>query len=337
MLDDIAAWGWAEAPPRRLVFAADVPKLGQLLPRALPPDIDQALMNAVASLDDDFARIGLTILRGAGLRVGELLDLEIGSVIDYGPAGTWLKVPLGKLATERMVPLDATTLTAVDEWAAQRGAHRPVPHPRTGALTDFLFTARGRRLGATRLRNGLLAAAESARLRGPGSEPLVITCHQLRHTWATGLANAGMSLQALMALLGHVTPQMTIRYATLASPALRTAYDEAMGKMRRQFTLTPAGKPIIPDKVSWLNSEMLKTRVAHGYCSRHEAAGPCPYANICETCDNYITGPEFADAIGDQLTDVQHLQADAQARGRDGDAARHARVADALTGHLAAG
>ena len=106
-----------------------------------------------------------------------------------------------------------------------------------------------------------------------------------------------MSLQALMALLGHVTPQMTIRYATLASPTLRTAYDEAMGKMRRQFTLTPAGKPIIPDKVSWLNSEMLKTRVAHGYCSRHEAAGACPYANICETCDNFITGPEFRDAI----------------------------------------
>jgi hypothetical protein len=132
----------------------------------------------------------------------------------------------------------------------------------------------------------------------------------------------------------HVTPQMTIRYATLASPALRTAYDEAMGKMRRQFTLTPAGKPIIPDKVSWLNSEMLKTRVAHGYCSRHEAAGPCPYANICETCDNYVTGPEFADALHDQLTDVQHLKADAQARGRDGDAARHARVAEALTGHL---
>ena len=44
MLDDIAAWGWAEAPARRLVFAADVPRLDQPLPRALPPDIDQALM-----------------------------------------------------------------------------------------------------------------------------------------------------------------------------------------------------------------------------------------------------------------------------------------------------
>ena len=117
MLDDIAAWGWADAPSRRLVFAADVPKLDQPLPRALPPDVDAALMNAVADLDDRFARVGLTVLRGAGLRVGELLDLEIGSIIDYGPAGTWLKVPLGKLATERMVPLDATTLDALDEWA----------------------------------------------------------------------------------------------------------------------------------------------------------------------------------------------------------------------------
>jgi hypothetical protein len=45
-------------------------------------------------------------------------------------------------------------------------------------------------------------------------------------------SNAGISLRALMTLLGHVTPQMTIRYATLASPTLRTAYDEAIGKMR---------------------------------------------------------------------------------------------------------
>jgi hypothetical protein len=61
---------------------------------------------------------------------------------------------------------------------------------------------------------------------------------------------------------------MTIRYATLASPTLRAAYDEATGRMRRQSTLTPVGKPILPDKVGWLHSEMLKTLVAHGYCAR---------------------------------------------------------------------
>jgi len=334
LLDDITAWGWEQAPARRLVFAADVPKLDQPLPRALAPDADAAVMNAVARLDDPFARVGLAVLRGAGLRVGELLDLELGSIIDYGAAGTWLKVPLGKLATERMVPLSAATVTALDEWASHRGAHRPLPHPRTGVLTDFLFTAHGRRLGYTRLRNGLLAAAQAAGLLAPDGAALVVTPHQLRHTWATELANAGMSLQALMALLGHVTPQMTLRYATLASPTLRSAYDEAMGKMRRQFTLTPVGKPIVPDKVGWLNSEMLKTRVAHGYCARHPAAGACPYANVCETCDNYMTASEFRDALTDQLADIEALKADAETRGWTDEAARHERVTHALTDHL---
>ena len=40
---------------------------------------------------------------------------------------TWPRVPLGKLATERTIPLDAATLAALDEWAEFRGPHRPTP------------------------------------------------------------------------------------------------------------------------------------------------------------------------------------------------------------------
>nr|WP_240731958.1 hypothetical protein [Egibacter rhizosphaerae] len=84
-LDDITLWGWAERPARQLIFAADVPRLERPLPRALAPDHDAALMSAVDQLDDPFARCGLIALRGAGLRLGELLDLELDSVVDYGP------------------------------------------------------------------------------------------------------------------------------------------------------------------------------------------------------------------------------------------------------------
>jgi hypothetical protein len=163
---------------------------------------------------------------------------------------------------------------------------------------------------------------------------MTVTPHQLRHTYATALANAGMSPQALISLLGHVTPEMTIRYATLASPTLRGAYDEAMGKMRRQLTLTPVGRSIVPDKIAWLAAEMLKTRVAHGYCSRHESQGACPYANICETCDNYTPAAEFTPALTDQLADITALQADAEQRGWAGEAERHRHVGEALQEHL---
>ena len=334
-LDDTILWGWADRPNRQLVFATDIPRLPRPLPRALAPDADRALMAAVAELDDPFARSGLLVLRYAGLRIGELLDLELDAIVDYGPAGNWLRVPLGKLRTERSVPLDDTTLAALDEWAAHRGHQRALPHPTTGAPTDYLFTDQGRRLGPWRLRSGLKHAAEQAGLAADPGSPDRITPHRLRHTYATTLANAGMSLQALMALLGHVTPEMTLRYASLASPRLRAAYDTAMTKARRQLPVVVAGRPATPSKVEWLQSEFLKTRVAHGYCSRHLAAEACPYANICEQCDNFVPAPEHAETLTAQLVDVQALLTDAQTRGWDTEIARHQHVATALERHLA--
>jgi integrase len=331
-LDDITAWGWAEAPARRLVFSSDIPRQPRMLPRALPADIDAALTDAIARHPDPFARAGLAIMRGTGLRIGELLDLELDCVIDYGTTGSWLRVPLGKLATERAVPLDDNTLACLDALIRHRGPQRAPPHPRLGRDADFIFAERGRRIVPGRLRRALRQAAGEAGLTGTDGQPLRVVPHQLRHTYATTLANAGLSLPALMALLGHQTPEMTLRYATLASPTLRTAYDEAMGKMRRQFTLTPAGRPIVPDKIAWLGAEMLKTRLAHGYCSRDQVAGACPYANICENCDNFV--PADAPVLQAQLTDINALHDDAARRGWDSEAARHARTAASITGHL---
>jgi len=332
-LDDIAAWGWADAPERRLMFASDVPRPPRQLPRALPPDVDQALMAAVGDLSDDFARTGLTVLRGAGLRIGELLDLELGCVVDYGSAGTWLRVPLGKLNSERSVPLDEPTAAALAAWAAQRGTQRAMPHSRDGRMVDFLFLERGRRPSAARIERGLADAVRAARLTGPDGAPLHLVPHQLRHTYATSLANAGMSMQALMALLGHTTPEMTLRYATLASPALHDAYETAMGRMRPRLPIAPVGRPLLPDRLQWLRAEMLKTRVAHGYCARELAAEGCPYANICETCENFAPAPEFLPAIAAQVADVRVLRDDAAHRGWTSEVARHERVIDSLDKH----
>jgi hypothetical protein len=145
-----------------------------------------------------------------------------------------------------------------------------------------------------------------------------------------------MSLQALMALLGHVTTEMTLRYASLTAPAIRIAYEEPMSKTRNRLALTiaPVGKPIVSNRIQWLREEMLKTRVAHGYCSRQLAAEACPYANICEQCDNFVTTTEFIPALQAQLADVIALRDDAAERGWDTEVARHARVITSIQNHL---
>ena len=334
--DDIACWGWASAPSARLLFLSDLPRLPEPLPRALPPATDQALMAAIAHLDDLLARICLQVLRATGMRVGELFDLELDCLVDFTSYGTWLRVPLGKLATERMVPLDEPTLDVLDAWMAQRGPQRALPHPRHGRLADFLFLERGRRPTAFRLRRALDHAAAAAGLSGPDGSPLHVTPHQLRHTFGTSLINAGMSLPALMALMGHVTPEMTLRYAKLASPTVRTAYQAAMDKVRvRQLLpLLVDARRAVPDRVQWLGSEMLKTRVAHGYCSRDLVAEACPYANICEQCDNFVTTTQFLPALHSQLADVRALRDDAETRGWRSEVARHSQVITSLEGHV---
>jgi integrase len=64
------------------------PRLDRPLPRALAPDADRDLTDAIARLDDPFARIGLTLLRGTGLRLGELLGLELECVCDSASHGS---------------------------------------------------------------------------------------------------------------------------------------------------------------------------------------------------------------------------------------------------------
>ena len=144
------------------------------MPRALPPDQDAALMAAVAGLDP-FCRTGLQLLRATGMRVGELLDLELDCLLDFAGHGTWLRVPLGKLATERTVPLDTDTLAVLDAWITQRGQQRPILHPRLHRPADFLFLERGRRPTAFRLRQGLKRAVAAAGLRRSDQTPLHVT------------------------------------------------------------------------------------------------------------------------------------------------------------------
>ena len=241
-LADITEWGWPDAPPRRLVFRSDIPRLPQPLPRYLPVDADRRLTEALAASDYRLAADALLLARACGLRIGELLDLELDCVHQIGGHGSWLKVPLGKLDTERMVPLDDETVMLLDRIVATRTPGRPLPHPRTGRPCEFLFTHHGRRLSQSALRAEL---ARSAATAGIGH----VTPHALRHTYATALVNAGVSLQALMALLGHVSAEMSLRYARLFDTTVRAEYERALDLAKGQLGPLPppsAGRKLIP-------------------------------------------------------------------------------------------
>lgn len=324
-LAEITEWGWPDAPPRRLMFRSDLPRLPRPLPRYLPVDADRRLSEALADSPYRLAADALLLQRACGLRIGELLDLELDCVHEVPGQGSWLKVPLGKLDTERMVPLDEETLILLDRVAATRSAGRPVRHPRTGRPAQFLFTHHGRRLSQNALRAELNRACERAGLDH-------VTPHQLRHTYATALVNAGVSLQALMALLGHVSAEMSLRYARLFDTTVRTEYERALDLAKSRIGPLPAGRPGLPLRQTtgsgsdWKDTPTVKARLAGGYCLRAPAQGACPYANICEHCPNFRTDTGYLPVLAAQRVDAEALAADAQARGWIDEANRHQRL-----------
>ena len=117
------------------MFRTDHPRKPRPLPRYLPIDADRRLTEALEASTYRLAADALLLARSVGLRIGEFLDLELDCVHEIGGHGAWLKVLLGKLDTERMVPLDDETVALIDRITAIRSTGRPLPHPRTGAAT----------------------------------------------------------------------------------------------------------------------------------------------------------------------------------------------------------
>jgi integrase len=344
-LADIAEWDWPTAPTRTLIFARDIPRAPHPLPRYLAPDADRRLLAALQQLSTAgtgaLARLhadALLLARATGVRIGELRDLELDCVHQIDDHGAWLKVPLGKLGTERMVPLDTETVTVIDRIVARRTPGRPLPHPRTGRPVAFLLVHQGRRLSAQALREELARACDTA-------DVPKITPHALRHTFATGLVNAGVSLQALMQLLGHVSAAMSLRYGRLFDTTVREEYERALTQTKAQLQAAPAtpapggvaggvGTPLPLVQVTgggdWKDTATIKSRLSGGFCMRAPAQGSCAYANICEHCPNFRTDSGYLAVLGAQRADTLALATDADARGWTAEAERHRQLADRL-------
>jgi integrase/recombinase XerD len=187
-------------------------------PRRLPRSLDRhEVMALVGSLRSfrDRAIAGLMVF--CGLRAGEVLALQVKDV-DIG--GRWLLVR-GKGAKERRVPLDVDVAGMIQTYLlAER--------PETTSTALFVVAKgpnRGRPLSAAGLRT--IFRYHRTKAGVPAGHP-----HALRHTFGTSLAEAGVDLAVMQALLGHAHIDTTARYVHLAPVHVKAEFDAARQRQR---------------------------------------------------------------------------------------------------------
>lgn len=219
---------WAHEHPElaHLIRREDIPRLPYRLPRPLTAEQDQLLQREFLRRNDLGANAFL-LIRQTGMRIGECADLASDCLRSTGPEQWAIHVPLGKLKTERLVPVDPFVCKFVQRLRFFRSLE-PLPND------EFLLPRpRSKEALIRQLRDYLHQVCHELGLSTR------IVPHQFRHTYASEMLRAGVGLPALMNLLGHVDPDMTMRYLDVTLTDLQREFQLARSKPRH---LTPQPK-----------------------------------------------------------------------------------------------
>ena len=191
------------------------PKQDLHLPDTLT--IDQAI-NVVVSPEGKGWRVQrdraiLEMLYGTGIRVSELVGLEVGDL--YFPSEV-VRV-FGKGRKERIVPIGTKAIEALAAYLKLR----------PGAGEGLFCNHRGGRLTARSV--GRIVKKYMRQIDHPASRP-----HTLRHTFASHLLEGGADLRAVQELLGHASLSTTQRYTHLQMDHLMAVYDKSHPRRSRE-------------------------------------------------------------------------------------------------------
>jgi len=172
------------------------------LPEFLRPAESRSLLRAATDPRDALLLLcGL----GAGLRVAEITHLRIE---DVDLAGGTIFVRQGKGAKDRYIPCPAFLLQALAAWIGER-------------QTGWVFP--GRKAGKPLTTRAVEYIVE--RLKEDAELVRRVHPHCLRHSYATGLLNAGADIMQVRDLLGHSSVATTQVYLSVCSDRLRATVD----------------------------------------------------------------------------------------------------------------
>jgi site-specific recombinase XerD len=172
-------------------------------PRRLPVVLSTSEVRAVlAAVRHPVRRMALCTIYALGLRLGEGLRLSTGH-IDAPRLTVWVRD--GKGAKDRAVPLPRPLLSRLRHyWKAER-PQRPGPYL-------FISSRSQAPLHDTTLQKTFTAACKQLQLSKRAS------IHTLRHSYATHLLEAGISLRSIQSVLGHKTMRTTEVYMHVTQP-----------------------------------------------------------------------------------------------------------------------
>ena len=191
----------------------ETPRLWQKLPQTLNVSEVERLLASVAAQGLGLRDLAmLELLYGTGLRVSELVSLDLGSCnFDVGFVRC-----IGKGNKERIVPLGRAASAALGRYLKDE---RPRLTAKRPEVVSLFVNRRGKRLTRQRVWQLLRRYARA------GLIEKAIGPHTLRHSFATHLLERGADLRIVQELLGHANISTTQRYTHVDRARLKAVHE----------------------------------------------------------------------------------------------------------------
>lgn len=181
-----------------IVEALVYPKKHRKLPNIMSEEEVLRLLQTTRNLKH---RVAFALLYSCGLRIGELIDLQL-TQIDLNRRT--ITVKRGKGNKDRVVMLAESVVPMLQNYVS---AYRPVKYLLNGGVGKLKYTAQS-------VRKSLANACSEAGIRKK------VTPHTLRHSFATHLLEQGVGIRYIQELLGHAKPETTMIYTYVANDRL---------------------------------------------------------------------------------------------------------------------
>jgi site-specific recombinase XerD len=187
---------------------------GEMLPRDVSDSVLEKLFNIIREHHRD--RAIFTLMLHCGLRVGETTKLCFEDVITREKQPVRLRVQ-GKGQKERIVFLSPTAALWLEEYLEVRPASK---------ASRIFLNKKGKPISITGIQLQLASYCRKV--------DIWITCHQLRHTFATRMIEGGMTVTSLQKLLGHSSIRTTQRYIQISDAQVEKDYHQSVQTLATQ-------------------------------------------------------------------------------------------------------
>lgn len=278
-------------PRERLIFGDEIPKWDTGPSREIPEGVLVQLRKHLDSLDTLMLRM-VVILLETGMRICELCNLSLDCLMQNEKQEWYLCFYQSKSKQEHVVPLIDEEIVSLIQ-AQQQDIRK-----QWGESCSYLFSsARSSALPFQYVMfiRSLNSWAREKEIRDDTGRLYRFQSHQFRHSVGMRLINNDVPLEVIARLFGHSSVEMTKIYARKRNSVIREEFERAM---RKRKTVNYQGQIVTGDfRANELDVQMLRKGIRGqtlpvGGCGRILLLGDCDHANVCLTCQFWLTSTE---------------------------------------------